>query len=54
MHTMTIIFKNLKVLNLTIEETSGLGIDSECIGGGRVNIKENEKSILVYGYSQGI
>ena len=28
-------------------------IESECVGGGRVNIDQEKKSIFVYGYSQG-
>ena len=28
-------------------------IESECVGGGRVNIDQEKKRIFVYGYSQG-
>lgn len=28
-------------------------VESECVGGGRINIDQNKKTILVYGYSQG-
>lgn len=30
----------------------GLGLDTECLGGGRINHQPNEKKIKVYGYSQ--
>lgn len=30
-----------------------LGLDCECVGGGRICHKPEEKSIKVYGYSQG-
>lgn len=30
----------------------GLGLDTECIGGGRIEHNPNEKKIKVYGYSQ--
>ncbi|XP_046686805.1 sex-regulated protein janus-A-like [Homalodisca vitripennis] len=30
-----------------------LGLDTECIGGGRINHDAAKKNILVYGYSQG-
>lgn len=30
-----------------------LGLDTECLGGGRINHQPAEKKILVYGYSQG-
>ncbi|CAG9806006.1 unnamed protein product [Chironomus riparius] len=30
-----------------------LGLDCECLGGGRIEHKKNEKRIKVYGYSQG-
>lgn len=29
-----------------------LGLDCECLGGGRIEHKPNEKRIKVYGYSQ--
>ncbi|KAG5680403.1 hypothetical protein PVAND_009912 [Polypedilum vanderplanki] len=32
---------------------SGLGLDCECLGGGRIEHRPNEKYIKVYGYSQG-
>ncbi len=28
-------------------------VDSECVGGGRVKVDKENKSIFVYGYSQG-
>jgi len=36
-------------------ENQGLSqdIDAECPGGGRVNVNEANKSIQIYGYSQG-
>lgn len=29
-----------------------LGMDTECVGGGRINHSSDKKNILVYGYSQ--
>jgi phosphohistidine phosphatase len=56
---MMIIFKTLRVMYVFIvEEVNSLGIgdnvEIKCVGGGRVNIKDDKKTILVYGYSQGI
>ncbi|XP_063972625.1 14 kDa phosphohistidine phosphatase-like [Diachasmimorpha longicaudata] len=31
----------------------GAGLDTECVGGGRINHSAEEKTIKVYGYSQG-
>jgi phosphohistidine phosphatase len=31
----------------------GLGLDTECLGGGRIEHDASEKRIKVYGYSQG-
>lgn len=28
-------------------------VEYECVGGGRINIDQEKKTILVYGYSQG-
>ena len=28
-------------------------VESECMGGGRIQINKEEKTIFVYGYSQG-
>jgi len=28
-------------------------VETECVGGGRINIDQDKKTILVYGYSQG-
>ena len=28
-------------------------VETECVGGGRINISQEKKTILVYGYSQG-
>lgn len=30
-----------------------LGLDCECMGGGRIRHEPDKKAILVYGYSQG-
>jgi phosphohistidine phosphatase len=42
----------------TLGELDSLGVSKEvevnCVGGGRVNINPTLKTILVYGYSQGI
>ncbi|KAJ1522345.1 hypothetical protein ONE63_002637 [Megalurothrips usitatus] len=39
------------------EETQGKiekqGLETECVGGGRIEHKSNEKKLKVYGYSQG-
>ncbi|XP_055382926.1 sex-regulated protein janus-A-like isoform X2 [Condylostylus longicornis] len=31
----------------------GLGLDTECLGGGRIEHRPDNKKIKVYGYSQG-
>lgn len=35
------------------ESLNALGLDTECLGGGRINHQSAQKKILVYGYSQG-
>ncbi|XP_058824114.1 sex-regulated protein janus-A-like isoform X2 [Topomyia yanbarensis] len=32
---------------------AGLGLETECLGGGRIEHRPDEKLIKVYGYSQG-
>lgn len=32
---------------------SGLGLDTECLGGGRIEHRPADKFIKIYGYSQG-
>ena len=31
----------------------GIEVETECLGGGRLEIDKDNKSIFVYGYSQG-
>ena len=35
-----------------MEAVQALGLDSECVGGGRIKHDAAAKKILVYGYSQ--
>ncbi|XP_017465033.1 PREDICTED: sex-regulated protein janus-A-like [Rhagoletis zephyria] len=35
------------------ESLKGLGLETECLGGGRIEYNSNSKLIKVYGYSQG-
>ena len=35
------------------EDSKLKGIDTEVLGGGRININQKEKSVFVYGYSIG-
>nr|XP_014287316.1 14 kDa phosphohistidine phosphatase-like [Halyomorpha halys] len=37
----------------TVQKLNALELDSECIGGGRIQHDPLEKKIKVYGYSQG-
>ncbi|CAH1402064.1 unnamed protein product [Nezara viridula] len=37
----------------TVQKLNALKLDSECIGGGRIQHDPLEKKIKVYGYSQG-
>merc|ERR1719192_3029465 len=41
------------VYDRTEEEVTKVGLDCECLGGGRIQHKEAEKYIKVYGYSMG-
>ncbi|XP_021933695.1 14 kDa phosphohistidine phosphatase-like isoform X3 [Zootermopsis nevadensis] len=41
------------IYDKTSEAVQALGLDSECIGGGRIKHDAAAKKILVYGYSQG-
>jgi phosphohistidine phosphatase len=40
------------IYDKTLETVRALGLDSECIGGGRIKHDADAKKILVYGYSQ--
>ncbi|XP_055605460.1 sex-regulated protein janus-A-like isoform X2 [Uranotaenia lowii] len=35
------------------QSLAGLGLETECLGGGRIEHKPDQKFIKVYGYSQG-
>lgn len=37
----------------TLSKLQPLGLDSECVGGGRIKHTPQEKKLFVYGYSQG-
>ncbi|KAJ9587003.1 hypothetical protein L9F63_019400 [Diploptera punctata] len=41
------------IYDKTLEQVQALGLDSECVGGGRIKHEAANKKILVYGYSQG-
>ncbi|XP_023707966.1 14 kDa phosphohistidine phosphatase [Cryptotermes secundus] len=41
------------IYDKTMEEVQSLGLDSECVGGGRIKHDAAAKKIHVYGYSQG-
>jgi phosphohistidine phosphatase len=41
------------IYDKTEEAVQALGLDSECVGGGRIKHDAAAKKILVYGYSQG-
>lgn len=40
------------IYDKTLEEVQSLGLDSECVGGGRIKHDAAAKKIHVYGYSQ--
>lgn len=40
------------IYDKTLEAVQALGLDSECVGGGRIKHDAAQKKILVYGYSQ--
>jgi phosphohistidine phosphatase len=40
------------IYDKTLETVQALGLDSECVGGGRIKHDAAAKKILVYGYSQ--
>jgi hypothetical protein len=40
------------IYDKTLEAVQALGLDSECVGGGRIKHDAATKKILVYGYSQ--
>jgi phosphohistidine phosphatase len=42
------------IYDKTVEAVQALGLDSECVGGGRIKHDAAAKKILVYGYSQVI
>jgi len=42
------------IYDKTEEAVQALGLDSECVGGGRIKHDAAAKKILVYGYSQVI
>jgi hypothetical protein len=42
------------IYDKTVEAVEALGLDSECVGGGRIKHDAAAKKILVYGYSQVI
>ena len=42
------------IYDKTEEAVQALGLDSECVGGGRIQHDAAAKKILVYGYSQVI
>jgi len=42
------------IYDKTEEAVQALGLDSECVGGGRIQHDAAVKKILVYGYSQVI
>jgi hypothetical protein len=42
------------IYDKTLEAVEALGLDSECVGGGRIKHDAAAKKILVYGYSQVI
>jgi hypothetical protein len=54
---MMIISRISQVNKNNLEELNNLGISDEvqitCVGGGRVNVNDETKKLLVYGYSQG-
>ncbi|XP_049768940.1 sex-regulated protein janus-A-like isoform X1 [Schistocerca cancellata] len=41
------------VYDETMDRVKGLGVDTECTGGGRIQHDPSAKVIKVYGYSQG-
>jgi hypothetical protein len=49
-------FTSMLLFNIGEIDNLGLAgaVEFKCVGGGRVNVKDDEKSVLVYGYSQGI
>jgi hypothetical protein len=40
------------IYDKTVEAVQALGLDSECVGGGRIKHERAARKILVYGYSQ--
>lgn len=42
------------IYDKTMEAVQALGLDSECVGGGRIKHDAAAKKILVYGFSQVI
>ena len=51
-HSVHISFAAADVYEQTCDRIAGLGVETECVGGGRMKHEPGKKSIKVYGYSQ--